>query len=192
MTTPAPEQMRLLRNVAFAGAVAEVGEIIGIAGDVPALLATLVENGLVETDGLIAPTEQGLATLEQWYARDRAGLDAGTRDRLHHGFRPLDLRIKALARAWQEADARDDWEARMTAIEGLGALHADTLAYLARHGRELPRFTEYRERLSHALERLQDGETDYFVKVQVDSYHTIWFQMHEDLLRVLERERDPE
>lgn len=189
---PSAAALRLLRNVAFAGAVGELSEIVGVDGDRPALLAELAAEGLVDVEGLIAPTERGLALLDAGYAAERALIPGAARDALHREFKPLDRRIKELARAWQDADARDDWDARMAAIEGLVALHGEHGAWLERHHGALARFDEYRERLSRALERVLDGDTDFFVKVQVDSYHTAWFQMHEDLLRLLQQERDPE
>lgn len=192
MSTPGLEEMRLLRNLAFAGAVSSADEIIGFQGEIPLLLESLVAAGLIEVDGVIAPTDEGLAVLEQWYAEDRDLLTVCSGDALHEQFRPLDRRVKVLASAWQDAETRDDWDARMVVVEGLDVLHADTLGWLDHLARDVPRFVEYRDRLSVACEHVLEGETDYVVKVELDSYHTIWFQMHEDLLRLLGRERDPE
>ena len=44
-------------------------------------------------------------------------------------------------------------------------------------------------RLGAALTRAEGGETDYVSGVRVDSFHTVWFQMHEHLLRLTGRER---
>lgn len=45
------------------------------------------------------------------------------------------------------------------------------------------------DRIDTALTRAEGGETDYVSGVRVDSVHTIWFQMHEHLLRLTGRER---
>jgi hypothetical protein len=45
------------------------------------------------------------------------------------------------------------------------------------------------DRLGTALTRAEGGETDYVSGVRVDSVHTVWFQMHEHLLRLTGRER---
>lgn len=45
------------------------------------------------------------------------------------------------------------------------------------------------DRLGTALSRAEVGETDYVSGVRVDSVHTVWFQMHEHLLRLTGRER---
>ena len=48
----------------------------------------------------------------------------------------------------------------------------------------LLRFSPYADRLSRALDRSIAGESAY-VSDNLDSYHTVWFQLHEDLLRTL-------
>ncbi|TYQ11754.1 UNVERIFIED_ORG: hypothetical protein L601_001400000490 [Gordonia westfalica J30] len=45
-------------------------------------------------------------------------------------------------------------------------------------------------RLDEALQRVDQGEHDYVSSVRIDSYHTVWYQMHEHLLRVMGEERD--
>jgi len=185
-------QMQVLRSIAFAGAVGDQSEIIGFGDDLGATLAALAAEGLIENDGFIAPTEAGMKALDAWYAADRAGIDAAARDALIAAFRPLDLEIKRLATAWQDAEGRDDWDARLKVVEDLSALHDRTLAFLGANAATLKRFHEYAERLTRAHERVVDGDTDFIASVRLDSYHTVWFTMHEDLLRLLERERDPE
>ena len=184
--------MRVLRNVAFAGAVADVEEIVGAGTDCRAAVVALQAAGMLESGTVLVPTAAGLAALDGWYAGDRSKLDVATRDRMHAEFRPLDLRLKATSTAWQRADAADDWNERLAAVEALSALHVDALEFIGRHREKLPRLDEYRERLSQALAKVVDGQTQYVAQVHLDSYHTVWFQWHEDMLRLLERARDPE
>ena len=53
----------------------------------------------------------------------------------------------------------------------------------------LGRFHNYGPRLSNALKKVESGEIDWFTKPVIDSYHTIWFELHEDLLSTLGIER---
>jgi hypothetical protein len=46
------------------------------------------------------------------------------------------------------------------------------------------RFQRYRTRLADALGRAKAGELDYVTDATA-SYHTVWFQLHEDLLATL-------
>ncbi len=49
----------------------------------------------------------------------------------------------------------------------------------------LVRFGGYSTRLRTAVERVTHGDRDWFTKPTVDSYHTVWFELHEDLLATL-------
>ena len=49
----------------------------------------------------------------------------------------------------------------------------------------LERFAGYRPRLSHALDRVRAGHADWFARPMMDSYHSVWFELHEDLLVTL-------
>lgn len=55
----------------------------------------------------------------------------------------------------------------------------------------LERFGAYRSRLSSALEQAMAGNHGY-VADRLDSYHAVWFQLHEDLLTTLGVSRDEE
>jgi hypothetical protein len=56
----------------------------------------------------------------------------------------------------------------------------------------LERFDRYRDRLSGALDKVRGGENEWFTKPMIDSYHTVWFELHEDLLVTLGIERHRE
>ena len=59
-------------------------------------------------------------------------------------------------------------------------------------GDALERFGQYGSRFTLALEKVKKGERDWFAKPMIDSYHTIWFELHEDLLATLGIERSKE
>lgn len=56
----------------------------------------------------------------------------------------------------------------------------------------LARFGGYGERFSAALAKVQAGDTDWFTKPLIDSYHTVWFELHENFLASLGIERASE
>ena len=56
----------------------------------------------------------------------------------------------------------------------------------------LARFATYGPRLRSALQRVENGDVDWFTKPMIDSYHTVWFELHEDLLATLGIERSKE
>jgi hypothetical protein len=51
------------------------------------------------------------------------------------------------------------------------------------------RFDGYRARLRRARQRVSDGDHEWFTSPRIDSYHTVWMQLHEDLLLALGRDR---
>jgi hypothetical protein len=57
---------------------------------------------------------------------------------------------------------------------------------------ELERFEPYEPRLSNALDRARHGEVDYVTKPLIPSFHTVWFELHEDLLLTLGLDRSSE
>ncbi len=57
---------------------------------------------------------------------------------------------------------------------------------------ELDRFSVYGPRFSTALDKLRAGELEWFTKPIMESYHTVWFELHEDLLATLGIDRATE
>jgi len=56
----------------------------------------------------------------------------------------------------------------------------------------LARYRAYGPRFQTALEKLLGGDLDYFTKPLIPSYHTVWFELHEDLLATLDIDRASE
>jgi hypothetical protein len=56
----------------------------------------------------------------------------------------------------------------------------------------LERYRPYGPQLSHAVRRVQAGDGDWFTKPAIRSYHTVWFELHEDLLTTLGLDRSAE
>ena len=58
--------------------------------------------------------------------------------------------------------------------------------------RALAALADYRSRLSSALEQARAGDGRYVASPRVDSYHGIWFELHEDLIGLAGRTREAE
>jgi len=59
-------------------------------------------------------------------------------------------------------------------------------------GSALERFAGYGPRLTTALGRTLAGDGQWLDRPVIDSYHTVWFELHEDLLATLGRDRSQE
>jgi hypothetical protein len=69
------------------------------------------------------------------------------------------------------------------------SVHPAAHALLVDAAAALGRLRRYGLRLDDALERLVAGDARYLANPRVDSYHTIWFELHEELIRLAGRTR---
>jgi pyruvate,orthophosphate dikinase len=165
------------------------------------LIDGLVAEGLAETsDDAFKLTGDGrLRALDVFAAdRERAGGEEACVAALDR-FLLLDGRMKDLVTAWQIRDVanqvlNDHSDAAYDAsiLEQLAALHGDVVDWLTPLGTKLGRMAAYRERLERALARARDGDQKFVASPRVDSYHTVWFELHEDLIRLSGRLRSDE
>jgi biotin operon repressor len=103
-------------------------------------------------------------------------------------FLRVNDRTKELCAVWQTTS---DGERRLDLLAELHELHERAAPALVRTGEAIPRFARYRERLATALERA-GRDPRYVVSPLVDSYHTAWFECHEDFLVTLGLSRHEE
>jgi hypothetical protein len=83
--------------------------------------------------------------------------------------------------------SNEDYDQKI--IDRLGEFHEHADRVLAMLAKQVPRFQVYRDKLKVALERAEDGDIQWVSDVKIDSYHTLWFELHEDLLCTLGRTR---
>ncbi|WP_420626106.1 hypothetical protein [Candidatus Poriferisodalis sp.] len=70
-------------------------------------------------------------------------------------------------------------------IERLEAVHGELAGVLEALCSVMARYENYAPRFTEALGKLQAGDLDYLTKPMIPSYHTVWFELHEDLLATL-------
>ena len=112
-------------------------------------------------------------------------------------FEIINNDLKSLITDWQTMDiggqkvpndhSNADYDDRI--IGRLGDLHERFEPVLGVMVAREPRLQWYAERLTEALEKAEDGDVAWVSDATIESYHTVWFEMHEDLLRLLGRER---
>jgi hypothetical protein len=177
--------------------------IAGILGldvnEVKAAIARLVEaKRAVEVQGKYALTPPARMALESHYSRLYADLRANPQFKAgYDGFERINGALKQLITDWQTVvvggeripnDHRDK-EYDRTIIDRLGDLHERAETVLDQLAGALPRMRIYREKLLVALERAEDGTVAWVSDAKIESYHSLWFELHEDLLRLMGRER---
>ncbi|MEX0768133.1 MAG: helix-turn-helix domain-containing protein [Microthrixaceae bacterium] len=82
-----------------------------------------------------------------------------------------------------------DTERDASVLRRLDELHSRAVDLLGELTACLDRFEGYSSRLSRAHERIGLGQTEWLTGPSIDSYHTVWFELHEDFLATLGRRR---
>lgn len=177
----------------------------GLRTDVIAeVVDTLVADGVLERrtgrfPALLVP-EAHAALARAMVAAD---LDASGRrgdlEEAYDAFLPVNDAVLAACTDWQVRpdptgssmvnDHRDrDYDHAI--IARLAAVHSRAEPVLEAFEAAMARLGGYAPRLRTALSGLLDGHPEYFTKPLFPSYHSIWFEMHQDLLGTLGRSRD--
>ena len=133
---------------------------------------------------------------------DGAGLRA-TVDGLYRRFLDLNQQLLRLCTDWQlyppvdnktppEPNRHDDAAYDAEVLARLGKVDGAAQPICGELTDALARFGNYGRRLAAARARVEAGEHDWMTKPMIDSYHSVWFELHEDLLATLGIERGSE
>jgi pyruvate,orthophosphate dikinase len=174
-----------------------IGAIVGLDADqVEKHLAGLLAEELVlHRDGPRltgwGPTAAGRAEQEHLLAEELD--ESGSRLAIaaaYQSFLTLNAPLLEICTAWQmkdESTLNDHADAAYDAavIDRLGDHHRQLEPILDELEGALVRYARYRPRFEASLDQLRGGDHDWFTKPMIDSYHTVWFQLHEDLLNTL-------
>ena len=166
---------------------------IGMA-DATARLEALAQAGHVRTLPRGATlTPQGRSELAALEAAERARLDNPALERVHEGFLVVNATFKALMKDWQVRSVNgtdvpnDHQDAVYDAgvVARLAGVDAALAPVLTETARLVPRLAVYAARFSDALAAVRGGERAMMAAPNRDSYHTVWFELHEDLTATL-------
>lgn len=126
---------------------------------------------------------------------------------VYRRFLDLNPRMLAVCTDWQVKDQaaqllndHEDPAYDRAVIDRLGEIHAAVMPICAELAAMLDRFSGYGPRLDAALAKLTVGgsagpsaeDRAWFTSPTIDSYHTVWFELHEDLLATLGIDRASE
>ena len=205
---PSDPQLLVLHGLRLKGVapVAAVVEAVGLdAAGAERLVAALAERGLARHhEGLLAGwslTAAGRAEHERLLAAEaeQAAVRPVVEDAYGH-FRQINPGVLGACSRWQVREVAGhpvpndhaDPAYDRAVVGELAALHARARPVCEHLGRALDRYRPYGPRLGYAVERVRAGDTDYFTKPVLPSYHTVWFELHEDLLATLGLDRSDE
>jgi hypothetical protein len=163
-------------------------------------LAALAERELVsERTGRVAGftlTPQGIEKLDEFLVSEGLRGHEGLTD-CYERFLGLNKRVLRVSSDWQirreggteMPNDHTDPDYDESVIDRLAEIHVRASDCLAGVGACAPRFAPYQARLDSCVERLRNGDRSAFTAPLAESYHTVWFELHQDLLLTLGLER---
>ncbi len=207
MAAPSSAELLALHGVRLLG-MAQVSEVAGRFGLDP----DEVEELLLDAEARGQVSRASFADLTGWGVTDRGRAEDDRRlgveldavagrevvSEAHATFTVLNARFLDTTTRWQirpttwdrmAANDHSDWTWDQRVLTDLSRLGRRLEPIGASLAGVLDRFAGYPERFADALARVDQGERKYVDEPRIDSCHTVWFQLHEDLLSTLGLER---
>jgi len=167
--------------------------------DVAAVIDTLLDgkDAIAMPNGRVRPAPGLVERVDNWFA-DAAGRVQRQMEAEMEAFHAVNAAFKALVSDWQmrtvegrqvvNEHADRDYDAAL--IARLRAeIHQVIAPIIVRAAHAEPRLIRYLDRLETALEAIDGGDNDMVAYPLKDSYHTVWFELHEELIRLSGRKR---
>jgi hypothetical protein len=159
----------------------------------PATLTGLVErlaaSGLLVDGPTLRISPDGRSRLDTLLAEERAGIDSSVITAAYDAFRSVNVDFKALVTDWQlkggpagTPNTHDDADYDAEVLARLDEVHARVVPIIDEAATQLPRLNAYSSKLSVALRKINAGETTWLARPLIDSYHSVWFELHEELI----------
>jgi hypothetical protein len=185
-----------------AGGPADVAAILGAEEEAiaAALEAAAADGRAAGAKGTYMVSSSGREWLDERYPAVFAEFRADpAASEAYERFERINRELLALFTDWQMMPSaggervpndHSDADYDHGVIDRLGAQHERAEKVLDRFAALDPRLGIYKTRLEEAYDKVLAGDIDWVSGARIDSYHTVWFELHEDLLRMLGRERE--
>lgn len=176
-----------------ASSAAELMRILAVDGRaVSAVLSRGTEQALLSSSGgkdaLIRLTPAGKQTAERHCSTDPSARPP-IAELYAKDFLPLNQRVKRACAQWQLGGATTR-PARI--LRALSQTNCEAQVLLSELEHHYARSRLYATRLASAIDGAASGDPSFVASPFVDSFHSVWFELHEELLRVLGRHRAAE
>jgi len=182
-------ELKVLQAVRLKGRVGPP-EIAATTNEDPAAVADAVsaatEAGFLIGGKTLRLSPEGRTRLGELLAAEREKANHAAVEAAYDNFRSVNADFKALVADWQlkngEPNAHDDAEYDSAVLARLADVHERVLPITKAVATEVPRLAAYSDKLAAALAKVQSGETTWLTRPIIDSYHTVWFELHEELI----------
>jgi DNA-binding MarR family transcriptional regulator len=180
------QAVRLKGRVSPTDLAATLGED---QADVTATVDRLTAAGLLVAAATLRISPTGRARLQTLLAEERKGVDSTAMAAAYDEFRAVNADFKALVTDWQlkggpggKPNNHDDADYDTAVLARLEDVQARAAPIIQAAATLLPRLNAYPAKLLVALRKVKAGETAWLTAPLIDSYHTVWFELHEELI----------
>ncbi|WP_077088265.1 MarR family transcriptional regulator [Mycobacterium rhizamassiliense] len=179
-------ELAVLQAVRLKGRTTRADLAETLATDPGEIVERLAASGYLIDEATLRLSPDGRARLVTLLAEERTGADPAVLAAAYDDFRGVNADFKALVTDWQvkggTPNAHDDAEYDADVLSRLDGVHARVAPIIDAVGAQLPRLSAYSVKLAAALDKVKAGETTWLTRPLVDSYHTVWFELHEELI----------
>jgi hypothetical protein len=177
------QAVRLKGRVSLADLAATLGEDLA---DVATTVERLTRSGLLAEGTILKISPRGRGQLDELLAAERDCADSAALAAVHSDFRTVNTELKALVTDWQvnngQPNNHEDAEYDAAVLARLDRVHRRVMPIIAAAAVHLPRLSRYSAKLQAALDKINAGDTAWLSRPIIDSYHTVWFELHEELI----------
>lgn len=187
----------LLQVMSLKGQATQEALAAAVEVDPTDAIAAFMEAGLVESTKLgYQVTKLGKSRVDDLYAREREKAGPVIED-VYESFVAIDGDVKQIVADWQmrrvggalTVNDHSDHRHDDRVIARLRRTDAKVSTAIAPLSTTLSRFDAYPRRLRRALALVDDGDHTMLAAPLKDSYHTVWFELHEELIILSGRNR---
>lgn len=198
LTSPPAGQIQVLQAIRLKGrpAIADIASATALPPlTVEQILHTLVDNEFcVPSEERHRLTPAGRDRLCALIAAERSRADGPAVDEAYRRFDEHNTVFKEVVTNWQIKDgstANDHTDAGYDAavLKRLADLHERVQPLLGELVGLTPRLAPYPGRFAAAMAKVRGGDHAWVAHPMIDSYHTVWFELHEELLGLTGRKR---
>jgi hypothetical protein len=177
------QAVRLKGRVSLADLAATLGED---ADDLAGTVDRLTESGLLVDGKPLRVSPDGRVRLAELLASEREQIDTPALAAAYAEFRSVNAEFKALVTDWQLKDGQpnthEDRDYDAAVLARLDDVHRRVTPIVDAAAAQLPRLSRYSAKLQSALDNVHAGDTAWLSRPLIDSYHTVWFELHEELI----------
>ena len=169
--------------------------------DMELIAQNLIDEGLLERSRIgVKLTEKGKAAAAKILEDVRQTTDLAALETFYQAFTPINQDYKKSVSSWQiktvgesaEPNDHKDTEYDQQVLTEMFKDHDSLKHLVATCLASCPLLRAYARRLEIAYAHVSAGHHQFVTGALIDSYHTVWFEFHEALIRLSGRDRASE